>query len=223
MLSSIGIHNSSVKSIANIPNKTYSYEVEITNDDVQAYISDILEANDGGMELTDEFVLTHTEYKSVNEFINYIETYVKMSKQHQNYLNHKKEFLNYLVKKSVFNIDENEIVEYALTIIESYETDAKVLNMSLEDYYNSMLMSEDDFFNKCYSDAEYEIKTYLIVGALSEKYHISITEDDLNIEFKKYGYDEDYLEKNKDTIKYVKYHCLEEKTLRYLLYGTIPN
>lgn len=70
-----------------------------------------------------------------------------------------------------------------------------------------------------YNEAEHDIKQYIIVGALAERYSITVTDEELCDEYDKYGYDDAYIEENKERISYINYLLLETKTLQTILYG----
>lgn len=85
-------------------------------------------------------------------------------------VNARKEILDKLLDLSEFLIDEDEIMEYSLEIIQGYEMEAYLYNMSLSDYSEKILgIPYYKFFEMCYEESELIIKTYLIIGAISEK------------------------------------------------------
>ena len=80
----------------------------------------------------------------------------------------------YLLKSiseaTVFNLDDNEVVNYSIIIVQRFEELAEMKAMSLEQYYEKELeLNEKEFYNLCYDMGENDIKTKLIVESVASK------------------------------------------------------
>ena len=89
--------------------------------------------------------------------------------------------LKSICEASLFHIDENEILDYSLTIVKRFEELANMKGMSLDEYYQKELnISEDQFYNLCYQMGEGDIKNKLIVGSIASKEGISINKEEIS-------------------------------------------
>lgn len=219
MLQTLDINQSQIIRLGDLPQKTYNSEVTVTEKEITEYLSDILDSDKPYTVISDDFVKENTEYDTVNEYLEYVKIYLYMAKQNEQYMEHKKEFLDEIIQNSTFDILDDEVIIYSVYIAESYENLAKSFNMTLQEYYKTNGMTKDEFFSLCYNEALYEIKQYLVIGALIEKNSINVTNSELQKEYERYGYDDEYISENPEKIVYINYHYIETKTLQTLLYG----
>lgn len=199
--------------------KQYDITIQVTVEDINLYLSRLIGTENPIEELSDDFVQTNTSFKNVDEYLDYIRTYIFLFKEQELYETHKNNFVNDMISSSVFSINSEDVVKYGAYIAKTYEDVAVSVGLSLEDYYSQQMFSKDAFFNRCYLEAEYEIKRFLIVGALAEIHSISITNEEIETEFQKYGYDDSYIADNPDKAIFIKYNLLETKTIQTLIYG----
>ncbi len=79
------------------------------------------------------------------------------------------------VKMQLFNLtefclNENAVLSYSERIVDSYETEAYIYGLELDEYVEKRLGKNfDEFFEDCYSEGEEFVKTYLIMGAIYKK------------------------------------------------------
>lgn len=118
--------------------------------------------------------------------------------------------INELVKSSSFSLDYDEIEAASYETVLSYEATANSYGMVLEEYYTDILQkNEDGFFQMCVEETQEMIKRFLVVGAVSEKYNIMVTED----EFAQYIDTNGINPENESDLLYAKYQYLENKML----------
>ncbi len=219
MLQYLDVTQSYLVKVGNIPDNRYDNNVTVTENDVISYLTPLLDDTNPLESLNDEFVVNNTSYSNVEEYLDYVNKYLYLIKQNELYLSHKTDFLNSVISSSVFSLNEEDILRHSAYIVKSYEQIAQSFNMSLEEYYSAQNYSKDQFYTQCYNEAEHDIKQYIIVGTLAERYSITVTDDELCDEYKKYGYDDAFIEENKERISYINYLFLETKTLQTILYG----
>ena len=219
MLQYLDATQSRLIKIGNIPNNRYDNNITVTENDIISYLTQLLDDPNPLEKLNDEFVVKNTSYSNVEEYLDYVNRYLYLIKQNELYLSHKTDFLNSVISSSVFSLNEEDILRHSAYIVKSYEQIAQSFNVSLEEYYSAYNYSKEQFYTRCYNEAEHDIKQYIIVGALAERYSITVTDEELCDEYEKYGYDDAYIEENKERISYINYLLLETKTLQTILCG----
>lgn len=76
--------------------------------------------------------------------------------------------LKQLLAGCEFEMNTDEVLNYAVELVSQYETEAYLYSLSLEDYYTQVLeLDEDGFYDRCYKESEDYVKTYLIMGAIA--------------------------------------------------------
>lgn len=94
----------------------------------------------------------------------------------------KEHILEQLISKCEFYIDEDEIVAIAADIAGVAKQSAKINGMEFGEYINQLYgMTKGEYYEKLYEDAEKQIKTILLIGALANKMNLKYNEDE-NIE-----------------------------------------
>ena len=219
MLRYLDVTQSFLIKLGDIPDNQYDNNVTVTESDIISYLTPLLDNANPLESLNDEFVINNTSYQNVNEYLNYVNKYLYLVKQNELYFSHKTDFINSIINSSVFSLNEEDILRHSAYIVKSYEQMAQSFNMSLEEYYSAQNYSKDQFYTMCYNEAEHDIKQYIIVGTLAERYSITITDEELCAEYQKYAYDDVFIEENKERISYINYLFLETKTLQTILYG----
>ncbi len=71
-----------------------------------------------------------------------------------------------------FSLDEKQVVNYATTFVNNYQMLANIHNQTLEKYIEKNNKTENEFYQLCYEEAEDEVKSILIIGALAEQKQI---------------------------------------------------
>ena len=140
---------------------------EVSKLDVDNYIDEILSKYEQ-CELTDEFVLEKFNCRTTDEFYDFVYNKLIQEKKIDIVIETRNQILNELIRSARFKLDKEEILEYSLEIVEAYEAEAILYNMSLEDYCKQVLnMTYEDFFDMCYEKGEQEVKKYLVLGVIA--------------------------------------------------------
>lgn len=168
MLEQLSISDCYVKSIG--PYEGILYELsspEISDEQIQEYIGSV-KSEYGIHEITEEFVSDQSACSSVEEFYELVANRLLEQKKVEILLSTRKLIMEQLVAQSTFELDKEIVAKYSLQIINSYETNAYLHDLSLEEYCTEVLnVSSDEFFKQCYEEGENTIKTYLIIGAIA--------------------------------------------------------
>lgn len=170
-------------------------------------------------ELTDKFVkdtYSSEGLNSVKEFYKMIEERCTRNKEEEVYINNKNKIREFLIKNSKFNIAEQELAEYSVEIYKKYEQIAYIYGYdSINEYYeNELKLSEDEFYDMCCEEGEDEIKEILLIGAISKKEKINVT----NKEIKEFCEENDEYystEMSKEERNKYVYTILEKKYMIY--------
>lgn len=85
-----------------------------------------------------------------------------------------------LIQKVEYAISEEQVVDYSVNVVNNYEYVANLYGLDLKDYYINILgLSDEDFYQQCYSEGLYDIQRALLIGYIAEKEHISVSEEDI--------------------------------------------
>lgn len=168
MLDQLSISDCYVKSIG--PYEGILYELsspEISDEQIQEYI-DSVKSEYGIHEITGEFLSDQFACTSAEEFYELVKNRLLEQKKVEILLSTRKLIMEQLIAQSVFELDKEIVAKYSLQIINSYETNAYLYDLSLEEYCIKVLnVSYDEFFQQCYEEGESTIKTFLIIGAIA--------------------------------------------------------
>lgn len=156
-------------------------------------------------------ILNNEDFHTLPEYYEYLYSIkldeIKMENKNQL----KQDFFEKAINECAFELDYDEVKAYTHQIVSSYKSSYSSFGMTLEDYYNGILgLTEEEFFNQCTEEAIYEIKKYLLVGAISSYYNLTPSDDELCDYFKSKNISEN--EK-----KYAAYTYLENAVI--LLYS----
>ena len=160
--------------------------------------------------LTDEFVKQQMGYESV---VAYKESVKKQLENEERKLNIKEQIRNIINKEisvSKFVMDEEQVLEYAVEYVKTYKELANINNMTLEMYIKEVLnISEDNFYDLCYEEAEKEIQRILIIGRIAFEQELKVTSNDIE----KYCeiINMSYTNMSSDEKISVRYNILEDK------------
>lgn len=122
----------------------------------------------GIKEITSEFVYQNFDCNSIDDFYNLLENKLSEREKIKMILSARQSIVKRLIEQCSFELDPNIVARYSLEVVNSYETDAYLYGMSLEEYCSEILeISYDDFFDFCYDEGEYLIKTYLVIGVVA--------------------------------------------------------
>ena len=162
-------------------------EYEI-NEQINAALSE-----NGVSELTEEFVQTALGCNSIAEFKLEIKNKLLESKKISLIIEARNSTLNTIIERSKFVLKQEEIAEFSLEIVKSYEAEAALHNMTVEQYCTDILgIAYDQFFEMCYTEGEHMIKTILVIGAIAaaEDVSYSIPSEGVDLQALYYAYQE---------------------------------
>lgn len=168
-LEEIEIEKSHINTIDGYDDVLYEISVPtVVEAEVNNYIETI-KSNYGVDTITEDFVKEQFNFNSLDAFHQSIYSKLLEQKKVAAVINARKIIMEQLIDKCEFTLDKEEISNYSLEIVNSYETEAALHNMSIEEYCEKNLqISYNDFFDKCYSEGEYLVKSYLVIGVIGE-------------------------------------------------------
>lgn len=142
---------------------------EPTEKDIKEYIDTVLEDYQQA-DLTETFVKRNFQCDSIKEYKKKAAEEVVEQKKVGLIVDARNSVLDKLIDNSKFVLDEECVSDYALTIIDGYENEALIFNMTLKEYCKNILkISYDELFEKSYEESARIIKTYLVMGAIAYK------------------------------------------------------
>lgn len=115
-------------------------------------------------------------FDSIEDYRNDVDKKYMEHLKIQRILSARAEIINFLLGTARFELDESEVAEFSKRMVYQEQNYSLLFGYdSFEDYLSEELqMTEKQFLQKCYDDAELEIKKCLIIGAIAEKESISI-------------------------------------------------
>lgn len=125
------------------------------------------------------------------------------------------DFINIIIDNSKFRLNENVVVDNAVSYYYQHNSMSKIYNMNFEEYLRNVLEYKGDIYNLCYEQSEHEIKRYLVIGFLAEKLNITITSDDINNFCQINNIDFNIV--TDEQACFIKYDIIEEKVFDYLI------
>lgn len=164
MMNELSVSDCYVKSIGDYSDIVCQlHSPEISSEEIEAYIESI-KSEYGIQEITPEFLGEKFDCNSLDDFYILVENKLSEQEKVEMILSARQSVAEQLIEGSSFELDPDIVAQYSLEVVSSYETDAYLYNMSLEEYCSSILeISYDDFFDFCYDEGEHLIKTYLVI------------------------------------------------------------
>lgn len=142
---------------------------ESIEEDIKEYIDSVLEDYQQE-DLTEAFVKRNFQCNSIKEYKEKAAEEVVEQKKVSLIVDARNSVLDKLIGNSQFVLDEECVSDYALTIVEGYENDALISNMTLKQYCKNVLkISYDELFEKSYEESARLIESYLVMGAIAYK------------------------------------------------------
>ncbi len=168
MMNELSISDCYVKSIGDYSNITYQLSSpQISNEEILSYMESV-KSEYGIQEITAEFVAKYYECTSVDAFYQMVENKLLEKEKVEMILSTRQLIIKKLIEQCSFELDPDIVAQYSLEVVNSYETEAYLHNMSLEEYCSKILeITYDDFFDFCYGEGEELIKTYLVIGVVA--------------------------------------------------------
>ena len=168
-------------------------------------------------ELTDQLVQDKYSLNSVEEYYDSCRKFILNERIRIEKEREKEALLEKIMKESKFSLNKEEISKFSLQFVEIEKNLASIYELDLDTYINTILnTSKDIFFQKCYEQGEYEVKKYLLIGAIFSDLEYSISEHDKELMCEKMGYKYQDVIKDKYTNAIVEYAIMEQKVWEYL-------
>jgi len=115
-----------------------------------------------------------------------------------------------VIDQSCYDINKEQVTDYSVNIVENYRYLAYMYGCSLEEYYtNNMGLTEDEFYEKCYEEGEYDTKCMYTIGAIAYAEDIKVSDDEYSNYLEQSGYKQTELDSI--TKESIIYHLLNEK------------
>lgn len=215
MLEHEGLENCRIVKLGNY--KEFYHEVDeitISKEDIDNYIEQEL-MNERVLEEitdTDKAICDKFNVDSVQEAYEYVKNLLYEEKKSEQRIQMENAFVQYVVDQSKFEMDEEAVEKYAATNAIFYDNIAFSNGMTLEQYANQY----DDFYGDLYNEAEYDVKMFLVIGAIAFKENIKVDISQFEDICKKYNYSEAYLNENPEIEIYVYYNLLETKVFDFI-------
>lgn len=210
MLDYLGIENCEITKLPDYSNiRAELTPVTVTEQEVKEYVDEILDIY-GRETLSDDFVKKELEANSIEDYYQDVKRELMAGKEVEVLMRVRNRIIDNLIKDSVFSLPEDNVAKYSVEIVKSYENEALVYQMELEEYIDQELqMTKKGFFDMCYNEGEKYIKSYLVVGAIAEKEALTVTKKDIT-EFSDFRKDKS-TNFSDEAKAYISYQILENK------------
>ncbi len=129
-------------------------------------------------ELNDEFVQRELDCNSVEEFYKKQRKRAEKEKKQIVYKDKTDALFDKITSQCEFEMDKEEIADYAVHFVYDYEQLAYVQDISLEQYAKKNGMTLDELYQNCYEMSEKYIKRVLFVGHYVNELQISLSSDE---------------------------------------------
>lgn len=178
LLDELAINNSSLKLVSDYTNISYSITTPTVNEyEIQEKLNTIKQEYNIES-ITEDFIQNYFGFESEEAFYKSLKQELLSDKKISSIISARQIVLEQLFLKYEFNLDNMEIANYSLNIVNSYENEAMLYNMTLETYCENVLnIAYEDFYDFCYQEGERFIKTYLVIGAIA--YDMSPLNEDI--------------------------------------------
>ncbi len=166
-------------------------------------------------ELTEEFVKTLGDFKSVEDFKNNIKENLAHEKTLESKRNKREELAKKLIESTTIEIPSVLLDEEVTHIKEKIESEIKKYNVTKEEYFKKIRKTEETLLKEQREFVENQYKTKLILKKIAEEEKIKPTEEEVEHEFNH------VIEQYKDAdpyriYGYVQEMLINEKVLTFL-------
>lgn len=190
------------KKIAKKENEKEGEVVDVTDEEVEKVVKQILTAQDSHAEhqhdesgacvkteetekeLTDEVVKKLGDFKDVSDFKAKLKEDIKKQKEHQQREKNRLQILEKLVENSKIELPEILVEAELRKMMAEMSDNISRMGLKFDKYLEHIKKTEDDLKKEWRSDAEKRVKIQLILNkiAITEKTEISDDEVDKNVE-----------------------------------------
>lgn len=158
----------------------YKNNPDLAGKDVvfEVTVHDIIEYVDA--EWTDEFVQKHTEYDSIDAYMEGTRTTLEEDKVRNQPSEWEYRVIQAVIEDSEFDCDEEELESLTENIVQEYEMYASMYGMEMADFLQYYMngISEEEFRQQARERAEFQLKNQLVVDAISAAENISLTDEE---------------------------------------------
>lgn len=169
----------------------------------------IVSCNDGSKEVTiNKDIVAMLEYLNLEECMI---TKLSLGSESDKKNMEAEEILKKIQRDSCYIFSEEQIIEYATNLGLTMTSDYILYqNIDLDEYLMEIYgISKTEFFEQCYQQAKNEVEYYLIIGAISDKEGITVSDKDVKAWCLSNGVEEEDLDE--ENLCYIKYYIIEEK------------
>lgn len=157
-----------------------SYAVQVKTPQVteKEYYENFLEETKGYGDLTEEFVRTELGFDSIEKYKKDVDQrYLEHLKVLQ-ILSAREKIITYLLGITEFDLNADDIAEVSKQMVYKEQNYAVLYGYeSFDDYLREELkLTEQQFLQRCYADAENEVKKCLLIGAIAEREKVVVPE-----------------------------------------------
>ncbi len=158
----------------------YKPNPDLSGKDVvfEVTVHEIIEYVDA--EWTDEFVAKYTEYDTIEAYREGTKATLEAEKVQNQPAEWENRVIQAVVADSEFDCDQGEIDSLAENMIQEYEMYASFSGVELGDFLKYYMngISEEEFRKQAAERAENQLKSQLVIDAISEAESISVTEEE---------------------------------------------
>ena len=171
--------------------------IEVTDKEVENTISEIQkmhsknkpEAKDGEkdtekdvketepQELTDDFVKTLGDFKTVDEFKTKLKENIKFEKEKKDEEKKRLEILDEIIKGTKMDLPRILVEAEQKKMMFQFESDISNMGIKFEDYLTQIKKTKEEILEDLKKDAIKRAKTQIILNVISEKENITIPDD----------------------------------------------
>lgn len=177
--------------------------------------------------VTDEFIDKNTEYKTVDEYKEYLKSEFISSYENNAKIEAGNKLIRKILKTSrVRNYPTKEVEKYKKNVRASYKDAASQMGISYKQLLTYMNLTNEEFENDLNNEANFYVSKKLIVKAIAKKHHITISDKEFKEYLKNISDTYSDFDSVKDLQKYIqenkteddlRYDALSEKVIDYLL------
>lgn len=130
-------------------------------------------------ELNDEFARKNLGAKDAKQYYSYARKKVLEEKKSELGNRFISDILQKIAEECKFHINREEVAEFATQAVELQEQLADVSGMSFEEYMEESAGTKDSFYQKCYEEAEKEVRQALVIGAIAAQMKINLSDEEV--------------------------------------------
>ena len=155
-----------------------SYKVDLKTPQItiEEYEANFAEETKTFGELSDELVREEFGFDSIEEYRKDVDEKYLEHLKIMRIFSAREEIINYLLDITEFDLDEDDITEFAKLMVYKEQNYSIMFGYeTFDDYLTEELqISEDQFLQKCYDEAREKIKVYLVIGTIAEQNNIAV-------------------------------------------------